>query len=685
MKYFILIFFISLLYLNAWAQKSRDLLYQFPAKKLSNYNVNADALYNKIIAHHYKEISNKKLKRFAEITAQGKEHFFLTGNVYIGWDKMEQYLNKVLQKILPDSLKGNPDIHVYPARITELNAFAMFDCSLYFNVGLFANITNEASIAIILGHEIGHYLMKDNLYDFVKNTKIKRKEIKVKGIDNKLKFVFEYTKFSRSQEARADSIGYLLAEKAGYDLYYGIDNFKRYQELEKAEEVKKAKSRVNYPAKGKGQLNNADITKLLRTHPENSERIEKLNAFILNDSTGVKQKFIVSESDFRELQEVARFESLNILLNNDLRTCIRNSFVYYLYEPDNEDYLYYLVESLRRYISIDYRVEDHCFLTEDFIGNQFKEDEGILHHLSYLIVDSVKFSQLKPSTLTDTGAIAFEKYGQALTYFANIAEKQNNREAMLSIALMQKDTIIQNQYLKKYLSFNDCWYRDYAMALKNNEVNTIVSKTTKDIILYHRPQYYEIKRYGLYRDYKYETKLGEKILAKYPEFINERAPSSLLSRLDDPAYINMNDVEHYNNLLEASAYIKKNDTITKYNTVKKCSYKVIVKGLDVFSINPENWEFVKKNNIKSLSQYYTYGTKDHLSRRIQDNIVTIITTFGIGIPYIIFFNLGFHSYYDYYSFNIASNKKTYHSYDRDLKLFTNRYFRNLKNCMKEKK
>jgi len=370
---------------------------------------------------------------------------------------------------------------------------------------------------------------------------------------------------------------------------------------------------------------------------------------------------------------------LNILLNEDLRTCIANSFLFYLYEPDNADYLYYLVESLRRYISIDYKEEDHCFLTEDFLGKQFKKGEGILHHLSYLIVDSVRYSQLTPSVLTDTTAIPFEKYGQAFTYFSGIAEKQNNREALLSIALRQQDTVVQNSYLTKYLSFSNCWYRDYATALKNNEVNSIVNKNTKDIILYSRPEYYEITRFGLQRDYPYEAKLGDKIVASYTLFINQRAPTSILSRLDDPACINMNDAEHYNNLLDASDDIKKNDTITKYDIQKKHSYKVVIKGLDVFSINPENWEFVKKNNIKSLSEYNSSGVQFRVSRTILNNIFSIFAPFG-GMS--IIFPPSYYSYYAYYSVDLTKNKNKFRHENKELGLRPGRYFRRLNKLMK---
>jgi len=671
----ILLIFLVSSFLSS-AQKSKSLLYQFPEKNLSNSSVDAETLYNKIITHHFKGIPLRNLKKFAETASNEKESLFLRGKVYIGWDKMELYLNKILQKILPDSLKDNPDIHVYPARITEENAFIMFDGSIFFNVGLFANITNEASIAIILGHELGHYLMNDNLHNFMLGNKLKRKEIKAKGIDDKLQFVFEYSKYNRRQELLADSIGYILAKKAGYDPYYGIDNFKRFQIEENAEEIKKAPTRI--ASASNRQLNRNDILNLLKLHPENSDRIEKLNEFILNDSTSIKQKYIVSETDFLILQEIARYESLYLLLNNDLRACVKNSFIYYLFDPDNEDYLYYLVESLRRYISIDYHVKDHSFLTEDFLGQQFNKGNGILHHLSYLILDSVKFSQIKPNDLTDTSTIEFEDYKHAFEYFSKIALKQGNREAMLSIALAQEDTILQNEYLAKYLSFNNCWYKDYAIALKNNDINNLISKNTSDIILYMRPEYYDLTRFGIKRNYQYEIKVGKKILAAYPLLLGTSMPLYNLSRLDDPAYVNLNDVDHYYNLLDASKYVTKNNIVDKFDSEKKCIIKEFIKGVDIFNINPDNWEFVKKNNIKSLQQYKVYGIRDGLFSRISFYILGAILIPEIIIPLVIINGpIGCDSYYNYYSFDLAKNKRNCQNAE-GYKLSKKRYFHKLK-------
>lgn len=678
-----LIIFNSIINCNLFSQKSKDLLYKFPDKN-SSAIVDAKSLYEKIKSGSYEKINKRILSRFAEVTAFEKEKLFLSGKVYIGWSKMERYLNNVLQNILPDSLKNNPDIHVYPARIAELNAFTLFDGSIFFNIELFANVTNETSIAIILGHELGHYLMKDNLNNFIRLNKYQRKVINTSKTNKKLNYSFEYAKYSRQQETTADSIGFSLASKSGYDLYYGIDNFKRFQELEKYEELKNAPTRIYNKKNSKGQLSRSDILKLVELYPENSQRIENLNNFIKNDSTGIKNEFVINKSDFQELQEISRFETLNILLQNNPKECVKNSFIYYLFDPENADYVYYLVESLRRLISIDYKAKELAFLTDDILGKQFKKEEGILHNLSYLILDSTKMSLILPKELINDSIIEFENYEQAFEYFSNVAEKQNNREAMLSIALTQLDTAKQNFYLSKYLVNNNCWYKNYATALKNNTVNSGINTNTNDVIIYTRPEYYDFTRFGFRKDYLFETKLSQKIIRKYHSFAKSHI-NTRLSIIEDTSCLNWNDYINYNNIAKASLYVKENDTITKFDIEKKNTYKQVVQGLDVFSLAPENWDFVKEKNIRSIKQYFTSGTYDTRANNIGKYCIPIII-----LPYFIISMIangpyGYASEYLYYSHNIINNRNYQWFIEKQRRLTKNRYFKNLKRGYKKEK
>jgi len=588
--------FLLLICSSLFGQESKNLLNKFPDKAgLSCADIKV--IYNRILLSN-KNIPEKKIRQYAQSVAFKEQSLYLNGIIYIGWEDMELYLNNILQKILPDSLKDFKSIHVYPARIAEMNAFTFADGSIFFNVALFEKITNEASAAIILGHEVGHFIMNDNINNFLKGKK-RPPSLPVDILtENKLKYRMDYAKYSRKQEIMADSIGFILASHNGYNLLYGIDNFKRFEDIQTDITQKKAPARIKENT-GVGGLTRSEINKLLARYPENEERIKKLYNFITSDSSGQKSNFIISESIFRKLQMQSRFESLAILLESDPRECIKSAFVYYLFNPDNQDFLYYIVESLRRLISIDSKVKDQPFLTEDFLGQTFKKGEGILHDLSRLLLDSLKTSEIRATELSDNKSVKFETYGQAFEYFKSAALRQNNREAYLSLALAEIDTSSRNQYLDKYLSSAECWYKDYAFALKNDTLYDCIKKNTRDIFVFDCPQNF----YYVLSDFKkkYESHTG---------FINaiNSIPGSYYNDIsvyfsDNTSTVNLSELHRYYNLIEDFQYARKTDTTTKFDVDKMTTYTQIIKGIDAFTLSPENWYFAIEKKIRSVRQY----------------------------------------------------------------------------------
>jgi len=592
------IFLIVFLICNsiAFGQVSKNLRYKFP-DQTGLPTADIRIISNRIIQAH-KNIPEKKIMPYAQSVAFEEQSLYLNGNIYCGWVEMETYLNDILMKILPDSLKGRKDLHVFPARIAGINAYTYADGSIFFNVALFANVSNEASVAIILGHELGHYIMNDNINYFLKGKK-KLSFIPVEFMtENKLQNRLEYAKYSRKQEIIADSIGFVLARHSGYNLFFGIDNFNNFEDIETDIEQKEAPVRIKENT-GIGGYTKTEINKLLARHPENEQRIKKLYDVITSDSSGQKRNYIVSEPAFKKLQAEARFETLRILLENNPRECIKSSFINYLYVPDDPDYLYYLVESLRRFTSIDPKTKDLTFLTDDFLGKTFKKGEGILHDLTHLVFDSVRMTEIKATGLKNDNAVAFETYGQAYKYFTTIALEQNNREVYLSMALTEIDTSLRNQYLNKYLSFNNCWYKDYASALKNDTLYSYISKNTKDIFITDCPQnfYYSLSDYRK----KYESHEGFiKAINKTP---GKYFKDITICFSDDIPTVNLAELYGYFNLIEDFQHLRKNDTTTKFDVDKKTTYVNIDKGIDAFTLSPENWYFAIQKNIKSLRIY----------------------------------------------------------------------------------
>lgn len=123
------------------------------------------------------------------------------------------YLQGVMDRLYPE-FKGKIHVHLYDS--TQLNAFALPNGSVYFNIGLLARIENEAQLAAVLGHEAAHFIGRHSFRQRVsaKNASA----FAVSGIPfSSLAAVSSISGFSRDLEREADQKGYERLVKAGYD------------------------------------------------------------------------------------------------------------------------------------------------------------------------------------------------------------------------------------------------------------------------------------------------------------------------------------------------------------------------------------------------------------------------------------------------------------------------------------
>ncbi len=229
--------FFCLLFLIAfyWGNAQNNLsLYQFPQEVPQKYVQNAAYQSARIIASGDPTFTSTELVEFAQRQAYVKRSLFLDGDVYFNWENYEEYLNKVLHNLLPDEYRNDTNLHVYLRRTSNYNAITMHDGTIFFNVGALADIENEAALALILGHEFAHYSNRHIITGYKKELKAKRKS---HNYDDYLDKEIENAEYSRSQELMADSIGILLALKAGYDVRYGFNNFYTFMDFKKKDEI----------------------------------------------------------------------------------------------------------------------------------------------------------------------------------------------------------------------------------------------------------------------------------------------------------------------------------------------------------------------------------------------------------------------------------------------------------------
>lgn len=123
------------------------------------------------------------------------------------------YLQKVMDRLYPE-FKGKIPVRIYDS--TALNAFALANGSIYFNIGMLARVENEAQLAAILAHEGIHFVEKHSLRQRV-STKNSAAFALSSVPFSRLASMSSISGFSQDLEREADEKGYIRMAKAGYD------------------------------------------------------------------------------------------------------------------------------------------------------------------------------------------------------------------------------------------------------------------------------------------------------------------------------------------------------------------------------------------------------------------------------------------------------------------------------------
>lgn len=115
-----------------------------------------------------------------------------------------------------------PDVRVYPVRTPFFNASMAPNGMMQVWSGLLLRVDNEAQLAGVIGHEMGHYMQR-HMLDRLRDIKSRMAfstfmaAFGVVGLVGQVAAAASALAFSRDQERQADSIGVVLMRKAGYD------------------------------------------------------------------------------------------------------------------------------------------------------------------------------------------------------------------------------------------------------------------------------------------------------------------------------------------------------------------------------------------------------------------------------------------------------------------------------------
>lgn len=278
------------------------------------------------------ERKQKRSKRKAQ------QEFYLNSNFVIDEllhsgkvlfsDDVTKYVNRVADELLKNNKKLRSKLNIYTVKSAVPNAFATDRGGVYINIGLIASVDSEAELAFVLSHEITHFEKKHNInthvsFDQIDANSKKMSYRKRKNYDALLK----KSNYSKKMETEADEIGLQRFLKSDYSPTSAI---KIFDHLEYAhisyENMKLERSFLNLPGltlPEKLFLTNVEKAKPLEdddeysTHPNVDERRRNVMGELLDKKFPGKKDFILPEEDFHAMQELARFELCDILLQNE--------------------------------------------------------------------------------------------------------------------------------------------------------------------------------------------------------------------------------------------------------------------------------------------------------------------------------------------------------------------------------
>ena len=140
--------------------------YRYPSAVPDLYSVDVHNEYDELRSIKVRARRKKKIS-FAENYAFAKKSMFESGMIYMDWKEAEDYLNEILQTIIPAEHQSKCEgLRVYLTTETHYNAYVMVQPEIYVTTGLLAGAENEAALAAIIGHELSHFLKDDTQTDY---------------------------------------------------------------------------------------------------------------------------------------------------------------------------------------------------------------------------------------------------------------------------------------------------------------------------------------------------------------------------------------------------------------------------------------------------------------------------------------------------------------------------------------
>jgi predicted Zn-dependent protease len=225
---------------------------------------------------------------------------------------VSEYVNRIGQNLVRNSDAKVP-FTIKVVESDEVNAFALPGGFMFVNTGLLLRADNEAELAAVLAHEIGHVAARHGTRQATRGQLFNYGSIPLIFMGGWAGYAIRqaaslvgpmgFLKFSRGMEAEADLLGLQYMYKAGYDPNEFVNFFERVASLEIAKP--------------------GAASRLFATHPMTRDRIRAAQKQIEQDLKS-QPKYVVDTSEFHDVRaRLAMMQNRRVLLENPVRPILR--------------------------------------------------------------------------------------------------------------------------------------------------------------------------------------------------------------------------------------------------------------------------------------------------------------------------------------------------------------------------
>lgn len=382
---------------------------------------------------------------------------------------LNEYVDHIADNLLKDYPQLRSELRFYILKSPEVNAYSTEQGRIFVNVGLLAQVSNEAELAFVIAHEIAHYAEHHKL-QFDYNS---RKQ----GSDF-VSYFLTYQSRSREQESEADRVAierYFSHSPYSYSVMDGVFDVLQYGDLP-FDEISFDKQYVetsfyqfpdNYFLQNVAPITDrSGIIDTIFTHPNLVKRRAAAKSQTANLSNEGRRTFVQSEELFKEIRSLARLECIHLwLVTHQYDKVIYNGYVLKREMPNNS-----FVDKAMVYAFYGFSKHKNYSQTNQTLS-PYKKVEGEMQQVSYF---------LSKMSRSETSLLALRQTWQAMTKYP---------EDTCYMELLKDE--VRDVFVKNKMKYTD--FSDYPMGFDLGSLET-APKSLRDSSQYASK--YEKLRHG---------------------------------------------------------------------------------------------------------------------------------------------------------------------------------------------